>query len=83
MYKMFTNTLLEETCPKNVRTRLSELRIKEALESRKAEATAKLLRILEDKQDFPAVYNYYLLTMYRNPEPSRGTMSLANQLRRQ
>jgi hypothetical protein len=56
---MFTKTLLEETCPKDVRTRLSELKIKEALESRKAEATAELLRILEDKQDFPAVYNHY------------------------
>ena len=59
MCKMFTKTLLEDTCPKDVRTRLSELKIKEALESRKAKATAELLRILEDKQDFPAVYNHY------------------------
>ncbi|KAK3045840.1 hypothetical protein LTR09_012624 [Extremus antarcticus] len=57
MCKMFTKTLLENTCPKDVLTRLSELKIKEALESRKAKATAELLRILEDKQDFPAVYN--------------------------
>jgi hypothetical protein len=56
---MFTQTLLEETCPKDVRTRLSELKIKEALESCKAKATAELLRILEDKQDFLAVYNHY------------------------
>ena len=59
MCKMFTNKLLEETCPKDVRTRPSELKVKEALESRKARATAELLRILEDKQDFPAVYNHY------------------------
>ena len=59
MCKMFTKTLLEETCPKDVRTRLAELKINEALESRKAKATAELLRILEDKQDFPAVYNHY------------------------
>ena len=59
MCKMCTNTLLEETCPKDVRTRLSELKVKEALESRKARATAELLRIVEDKQDFPAVYNHY------------------------
>ena len=56
---MFTKTLLEEIYLKDMRTRLAELKINKALESRKAKATAKLLRILEDKQDFPAIYNYY------------------------
>ena len=59
MCKMFTNTLLEETCPKDVRTRLSELKIKDALQLRKQRAAAELQRILEDKQDFPSVYNHY------------------------
>ena len=57
--KMFTNTLLEETSSKDVRTRLSELKIKETLQSRKGKAATELQRILEDKQDFPAVYNHY------------------------
>ena len=59
MCKVFTNTLLEEICPKDVRTRLSELKVKETLESRKLKANIELERILEDKQDFPAVYNHY------------------------
>ncbi|KAK5110093.1 hypothetical protein LTR85_001555 [Meristemomyces frigidus] len=56
---MFTNTLLEETCPKDVRTRLTELKIKESLQKRRDRATEELCRILEDKQDFPATYNHY------------------------
>ena len=46
---MFKNTLLEEICLKDVRTRLSELKVKETLEARKLKANIKLERILEDK----------------------------------
>ena len=41
MCKMFTDTLLEETCPKDVRSRLSALKVIETLQTRKDEATAE------------------------------------------
>ncbi|KAK1811658.1 hypothetical protein LTR12_013959 [Friedmanniomyces endolithicus] len=56
---MFTNTLLEEACPRDVRTRLTELKIKESLQKRRERAIQELRRILEDKRDFPATYNHY------------------------
>ena len=59
MCNMFTNTILEEKCPRDVRIRLSELKIKETLQLRKEDAAAELERILKDKRDFPTVYNHY------------------------
>jgi len=56
---MFTNTLLEAACPRDVRTRLTELKIKESLRRRRERAIEELRRILEDKRDFPATYNHY------------------------
>ncbi|KAK1809219.1 hypothetical protein LTR12_016413 [Friedmanniomyces endolithicus] len=56
---MFTNTLLEAACPRDVRTRLTELKIKESLQNRRERAIEELRRVLEDKRDFPATYNHY------------------------
>ena len=56
---IFTKTLLEETCPRDVQTRLTELKVKESLQRRRERAMEELNMILEDKRDFPAVYNHY------------------------
>ncbi|KAK0261937.1 hypothetical protein LTR35_017791 [Friedmanniomyces endolithicus] len=56
---MFTNTLLEAACPRDVRTRLTELKIKKSLQKRRERAIEELRRVLEDKRDFPATYNHY------------------------
>ncbi|KAK5173716.1 uncharacterized protein LTR77_002397 [Saxophila tyrrhenica] len=55
----FTRTLLEETCPRDVQSRLTELKVKESLQRRRERAAEELDMILEDKRDFPAVYNHY------------------------
>ncbi|KAF2158961.1 hypothetical protein M409DRAFT_71374 [Zasmidium cellare ATCC 36951] len=55
----FTDTLLEETCPRDIQARLAALKITEGLQERKARAMAELSSIVEDKQDFPMVYNHY------------------------
>ena len=80
MCKMFTDTLLVETCPKDVRTRLSALKITETLHSRKEKAVAELQRLLEDKQDFPAVYNHYYTDNVQKSRNARLERDLTNSI---
>lgn len=56
---VFTKTMLEETCPRDVQTRLTELKIKESLQRRRERAMVELDMILKDKRGFPAVSNHY------------------------
>ena len=77
---MFMDTLLEDICPKDIRTRLAELKIKETLQSRKKDAIAELDRILRDKQDFPAVYNHYYTDNVQKARNRRMENALKNSM---
>jgi GTP-binding protein EngB required for normal cell division len=55
----FMDTLLEEKCPPDVRTRLSTLKVNEALAVRRQAAIDELAQISRDRKDFPMEYNHY------------------------
>ena len=57
--KIFWNTLLEQRCPEDVQTRLTTVRIQDGLNTRFEQALEELERLIQDKKDFPMVYNHY------------------------
>lgn len=82
---IFTKTMLEETCPRDVQTRLTELKIKESLQKRRERAIEELDIILEDERGFPAVsINYYTdnvqkARMQRMQGPLKESIKAATQ----
>ncbi|KAF2158776.1 hypothetical protein M409DRAFT_71472 [Zasmidium cellare ATCC 36951] len=76
----FTDRLLEETCPRDIRARLSALKIADGLQARKARATAELNNILEDKQDFPIVYNHYYTDNVQKARQKRMEKNLGRSI---
>jgi GTPase SAR1 family protein len=56
---VFLNDLLGDKCPKDVHSRLIALNITSALKARREKAQQELRYVVEDNQEFPAVYNHY------------------------
>jgi hypothetical protein len=57
--KVFFEGLLQEKCSKDVYTRLSALRVADALQKRCQSALEEVEKLIKDKQGFPITYNHY------------------------
>ena len=55
----FLDDLLQELCPKDIRSRLRTSIIQETLKKREAAASEELKRIMEDMKSYPINYNHY------------------------
>jgi hypothetical protein len=55
----FLDDLLREKCPRDIHVRLATLKISSALKTRREKAQQELCNVIEDNQEFPAVYNHY------------------------
>lgn len=67
----FFDTLLQEMCPADVRSRLSTLKVIDALEYRRTTAANDLENLIRDKEDFPNVYNHYYTETVQNRRNAR------------
>ncbi|OCL14109.1 dynamin family protein-like protein [Glonium stellatum] len=73
----FLDDLLQELCPKDIRSRLRTSIIQEALRKREAAASEELKRIMEDIRSYPLNYNHY----YTDNVAKNGTAKRKRQLK--
>lgn len=76
MCHTFFDTLLQEMCPADVRSRLSALKVVDALEQRRMLAITELKYLIRDKEDFPTVYNHYYTETVQNRRKAREEADL-------
>lgn len=57
--KLFFDGLLQDQCPKDVHTRLSALKVSDALQERRQNALDEVDKLTADKHGFPMTYNHY------------------------
>ena len=70
--------LLQDTCPKDVVSRLHASLIQDVLKARKDEALHELGRIIEDTKSYPINYNHYYTDTLHERRQERNKASLAN-----
>ncbi|OBT39084.1 hypothetical protein VE00_09921 [Pseudogymnoascus sp. WSF 3629] len=77
----FLQHLLDDKCPKDVKSRLWSHRILDALKSRRNAAVRELEKIIEDTKSFPINYNHYYTDTIHKRRLERLKVSLAEALK--
>lgn len=78
--KVFLESLLQQKCPQDVHSRLSAMKITDALRSRRKEALGELARLITDNNDFPAIYNRYFTDNLQKARSQRMKTALTNSI---
>ena len=76
----FLQALLEDKCPKDIRSRLWSSQIQDSLKSRYESAIQELDRIVEDARSYPINYNHYYTDIVEKMRKAREQESLKESI---
>lgn len=77
----FLAALLQEKCPKDIRSRLWSYLIQDALKKRNEASVRELELIMEDVKSYPINYNHYYTDMIKKRRQVRGKKALTECLK--
>lgn len=73
----FLESLLEDTCPKDIQSRLWSYQIRDALKDRSDKSFDELHKIMEDIKSYPINYNHYYTDTINKKRQARNKEALA------